>query len=83
MNCCDWDCVQGRNCPVRIANAELSKSSKLIRRVQAGNEPPPDIKAETYIEYDWHWDALVYIYGVTFAWVLLFSFVVGIFWGFL
>jgi hypothetical protein len=43
-------------------------------------KPPPDIKPEPYIEYDWDWDALVYQYGITMAWVVLVSFVAGIFW---
>tara|TARA_R110000737_G_C14377227_1_gene449893 strand:+ start:451 stop:606 length:156 start_codon:yes stop_codon:yes gene_type:complete len=48
--------------------------------VRAGEVPPPDIETETYIEYDWDWDAIVYIYGITIAWVVLVSFVAGIFW---
>lgn len=31
MNCCDGDCHQGRDCPVRK------------RRVRAGGPPPPDL----------------------------------------
>ena len=81
MSCCDYGkCVQGWNCPVRQANRELQKSAKIVRKVQAGKIPPPDIKQETYIEYDWGWDALLYEYGVMMAWVVLLSFVLGIFW---
>ena len=81
MSCCDYGkCVQGWNCPVRQANRELQKSAKIIRRVQAGKIPPPDIKPETYIEYDWDLDALLYEYGMMMAWVVLLSFVLGIFW---
>ena len=81
MSCCDYgQCVQGWGCPVRQANRELYKSSKEVRRVMAGEKPPPDIKPEFYIEYDWDWDALVYEWGITMAWVVLVSFVAGIFW---
>ena len=81
MSCCDYGrCVQGWNCPVRQANRELYKSGKTIRRVQAGKIPPPDIEPELYIKYDWGWDALLYQYGVMMSWVVLFSFVLGIFW---
>tara|TARA_R110000803_G_scaffold38307_2_gene82693 strand:+ start:455 stop:709 length:255 start_codon:yes stop_codon:yes gene_type:complete len=81
MSCCEYGkCTQGFGCPVRSANWELFKSSKAIRRVRAGEVPPPEIETETYIEYDWDWDAIVYIYGITIAWVVLVSFVAGIFW---
>ena len=80
MSCCDYGkCVQGWNCPVRQANRELQKSSKTIRRVQAGKIPPPDIKPEYRIEYEWGWSELMYTYGLTMSWVILFSFVAGIF----
>jgi len=84
MNCCDWECTQGRNCPVRKANAELQKSAKLIRRVRAGQEPPPDV-ANPIVEPEYLPEVgdLFYLFGITMAWVILVSFVAGIFWGLL
>ncbi len=34
MNCCDYNCTQGRDCPARKGYAQ--------RKVRAGSTPPPD-----------------------------------------
>ena len=40
MNCCDYDCNQGRNCPARVAR---------VSRRLPGPEPLPPVNGKRYL----------------------------------
>ncbi|MEY4345275.1 MAG: hypothetical protein RL032_1107 [Pseudomonadota bacterium] len=47
MSCCDYQCNQGRNCPVRKP-AQVATAKPLYRRCDIGGAcPRPDAKCET------------------------------------
>lgn len=41
MNCCDYECHQGRNCPIRRAPVTDVKVAKIGRRDYTRKELPP------------------------------------------
>jgi hypothetical protein len=65
MNCCDYDCNQGRNCPARKAPAKVAK----VKQRMPGDTPLPANPWRAYLRHlaKWLLIALTCVLGAAAA----------------
>jgi hypothetical protein len=66
MNCCDYDCNQGRNCPARKAPAKVAK----VKQRLPGDKPLPANPWRAYLGHVAKW-LLIAVAGMVIAAVVL------------
>jgi hypothetical protein len=67
MNCCDYDCNQGRNCPARKAPAKVAK----VKQRLPGDSPLPASPLRAYLGHVAKWLLIAVASMLIAAFVLL------------